>query len=351
MVRGVPDLPSVTIVFLAFNRREELRTSLGQMLESSDYPSELVDVIVVDNASKDGTADMLREAFPQVGLIARTENIGVSGWNDGFAQARGDYVLALDDDCYLPPDGLRRAMEAAQERDAQLVSFAVASSEDPDYHFTDMYVTGLLTFWGCAVLVRRDALTELVGYDPEIFVWANELEFTMRLFDRGYRHLYLPEVVAIHMKPQLGDHGINLNSYKRNSRHFAYIATKLLRARDVPEVVVALLSHNVRDALRLDPIALRGIPESVIGAAHGLRHRAPVRPEVSRLYRHNFHSFIGPLHFMRSPSTFLKTARWRLLRMVGRVGEADRPPLRGRREEFLSGRRMYYPEHAATLDV
>jgi len=177
-------LPTVTIVFLVFNRREELRTSLHEMLSRIDYPADLVDVVVVDNASTDGSAAMVRETFPDVTLVERSSNAGVSGWNDGFAVARGDYVLALDDDCYIPGDGLRRAVEAAEARDADLVSFTVVAADEPTYRFTtNEYDTGLLSFWGCAVLMRREVLDVLDGYDPEIFVWANELEFMLRFFD------------------------------------------------------------------------------------------------------------------------------------------------------------------------
>ena len=95
------------------------------MTGESDYPRELVDIIVVDNASEDGAAEMVREEFPDVQLIVREENCGVSGWNDGLAVASGDWVLLLDDDCYLPPDGLRRAVLGAREHEADLVSFAV----------------------------------------------------------------------------------------------------------------------------------------------------------------------------------------------------------------------------------
>src|SRR4051812_31611094 len=166
--------PSVTIVFLVYNRCEELRTSLDAMLRESDYDPERVDVIVVDNASSDDSAAMVEREFPQVQLIRRTENCGVSGWNDGFAVATGDYVLALDDDCYLPPDGLRRAVDAALGNDADVVSFAVRAASPPDHYFNLSYRTGLLSFWGCAVLVRREVLEQVRGYDPEIFVWANE---------------------------------------------------------------------------------------------------------------------------------------------------------------------------------
>ena len=74
------------------------------------------------------------------------------------------------------------------------------SSEEPGHRFDLKYRTGLLTFWGCAALVRREVLERIGGYDPNIFVWANEVEFMLRFYDAGFRHLHMPEVEAIHMK-------------------------------------------------------------------------------------------------------------------------------------------------------
>src|SRR5437764_14739343 len=108
---------TATSVFLVYNRREELRESLQRMLEDSEYPSERVAVIVVDNASTDGSAEMVRQEFPAVQVLEHDRNVGVSGFNAGFAAAKGEWVLALDDDCYLPPDGLRRAVAAARDHE------------------------------------------------------------------------------------------------------------------------------------------------------------------------------------------------------------------------------------------
>src|SRR2546423_1075726 len=190
----------------------------------------------VDKGSTDGRSDMVRAEFPEVQLIVRDENVGVSGWNDGLAVAKGGYVLALDDDCYLPPDGLRRAVAAVSERDADLASFKVVSSYDIEHAFTDYYRTGLFTFWGCAVLMRRHVIEALGGYDPQIFIWANELEFLLRFFDRGFCHLHFPEVVAVHMKEPGPPGGpFFTRAYCINSRHFAYIAAKLFAPRDAAE--------------------------------------------------------------------------------------------------------------------
>jgi GT2 family glycosyltransferase len=327
--------PSVSIVFLVYNRREELRESLQRMLSDSDYDRERVDVIVVDNASTDGSRAMVAEEFPEVQLIVREENAGVSGWNDGFSAARGAYVLALDDDCYLPPGGLTQAMAAAEDTDADLVSFAVTRPDDPDYRFNEGYRTGLLSFWGCAVLMRRSVLERLHGYDPDIFVWANELEFMLRFFDAGFRHLHLPEVVAVHMKDVTGHWTdfFSSRSYRVNARHFTYIAAKLLRPRDAVEALIARLAVHLRDAVRFDRAALKAVPHCLRGFVHGLRRRDPVaNVELSHVYRRNFESFASP---------------WWLSRPVGELVRRTHGP--GRRAEYFADRSRYYPSAAATL--
>lgn len=338
--------PAVTIVFLVYNRRDELRESLRRMLRESDYDMSRVDVIVVDNASDDGSPEMVREEFPEVQLRVRSENVGVSGWNEGLAAATGDYLLLLDDDCYLPPDGLRRAVEAAEEHAADLVSFKVWSTYDPQYIFSEAYRTGLFMFWGCAVLMRRRVVEALGGYDPEIFVLANELEFVVRFFDRGFRHLHLPEVVAQHMKRVGPDEGFR--AYRRNTHHWAYIAAKLLHPRHAVGALLALLTVNVRDAIRKKPPLRVSAPETVRGFVHGLRHRSPVRnPEVSRAYRHDFQTFVNPLRLSRSPREVLRTLPEEL---SVRATRRNPPEYADRHRRFYEERARFYPLEAAMLE-
>jgi GT2 family glycosyltransferase len=334
--------PTVTVVFLAFNRREELRESLRRTLRENDYPADRTDVIVVDNASADGTSEMVRQEFPAVQLITRNENIGVSGWNDGFAVATGEWVLALDDDCYLPPQGLREAVSGVRDHSADLASFGVTSSHDYTHRFDHEYRTGLLTFWGCAVLVRREALEKLTGYDPEIFVWANELEFMLRFFDSGYRHLHLPETIAIHAKePGIWQEGsIPERPYRINAHNFAYVAAKFLRPREAVETFIALLARNARDALRSDRVAWKAVPDTFSGFAHGLRHRRPVAPEISRYYRRNFETFAAPWALSRTPATMVRDAL---------TPASRRAASSARRAGYFEQRADAYPDTARVL--
>jgi GT2 family glycosyltransferase len=334
-------LPTVTIVLLVYNRRNELRRTLTEMLEGSDYDSDLIDVVVVDNASEDGSAEMVHAEFPQARVIRREVNCGISGWNDGFALATGDLVLVLDDDCYLPGDRLRRAVESMEEHEADMVSFSVVAADYPEHRFDHDYKTGLLTFWGCAALVRRSALNEVGGFDPEIFLWAHEVEFMVRFYDKGFRHLHLPEVSAIHMKDPhaaLEWRYYGSPTYRFNARNFGYVAAKHLRARDAFEALVALLATNVRHWIRIDLAPLSVVSDTLAGFARGLKNREPVRNrELSRAYRRNFYDFASPWWFSRP------------LREWVRPRDPDSPP-RGREDEFFERRARYYPTSAATLD-
>jgi GT2 family glycosyltransferase len=196
------------------------------------------------------------------------------------------------------------------------------------------------------VLMRRAVLEELEGYDPEILIWANELEFMLRFFDRGYRHLHLPEVVAQHMKPVLGpEDWIRQPGYRTNARHFAYVAAKHLRRRDAVEVLIALLARAVGDAVRTDRVAFRALPDTVSGFVAGLRHREPVRnPRVSRLYRRNFGSFASPWWFFRTPGELVRD-------LPREIREAHRPPVMFDRDRYYVERSRYYPQRSATLQL
>ncbi len=332
--------PLVTVNILAFNRREELGRTLETVLGDLDYPAHRLEVVVVDNASSDGTADMVRDRFPSVDLVINPHNVGVAGWNAGFARGRGEVFLVLDDDCYVRGDALKKSVLAAREARADLVSFSVRSAVDPSYYFNEDYHCGLLAFWGCAALVSRRAVDLTRGFDPNIFIWAHEAEFVARLLDVGLRHLYLPEVTAVHLKAP-GEGPGSVYSVRLNTRNFAFIAGRLLRRRHALRAAINLFLRGLLIAIRR-PAAARALPDVAEGLWAGLRHRRPVRPPVSAAYRENFIEFVNPLQFARGPLEI-----WR---QRGDHGAAS-TDLNRRRRRFWSEHERFYPPHTASLDL
>ncbi len=332
-----PDLPLVTVAVLAYNRRDALRVNLTKLRDELEWPADRLEVIVVDNASTDGTAEMVRSEFGEVQLIRNDVNTGISGWNRAFEAGTGDWFLVLDDDCYVTGDALHRAIAGARGHEADLVSFKVESPGGEDV-FNEFYDPGLLAFWGCSALLSRRAARELGGFDPGIFIWGHEAEFVARLLDRGWRHLHLPEVVSVHMKSPAG---FELAHHKRNLRSFGYITGKLLRPRDLFPVAANLILRVLTESVRR-PRILTCTPAVAAGMRDGLRNRAPVRPVVSQLYRHNFIEFSSPLIFARGPLLF-----WR------QRGRADLAEIDAgeRRDRFWRERAACYPQGTGSLSV
>ena len=268
--------------------------------------------------------------------------------------ATGDYVLALDDDCYLPPDGLRRAVAGAREHEADLVSFAVLASTSPTHRF-DRPTAPACSRSGAAPCSSGARRLERTGYfDPEIFVWANEVEFMLRFFDAGFRHLHLPEVVAVHMKDasQLWEGSSRTPGYRMNNRNLAYTAAKHLHARQAPALLMALTSFHLRDALRGHPWRREGGPH----IAARIRPRpAPSRPvhsqEISRYLPAALpETFASPWWLSRPPLLFLVSIPAAVVRrLTGRRRPARHP---GRSHEYYYDRgARYYPTEAATLEA
>ena len=323
-------LPRVTVNVLAYNRRNDLQTTLTTIFEGLDYPASRLDVVVVDNASTDGTAELVLEKFPKARLLTLERNTGISGWNAGFRTGRGDYFLVLDDDCYLSGDSLRSLVGAAKDESADLVSFPVSSPWEEGFTFDQAYATGLLSFWGCSVLISRRAIERVGGFDPNIFIWAHEVEFTARVLNAGLRHLFLPDVTSVHLKREPRARPPT-RAFVLHIRNLAYFAGKSLRARDATG---ALLNLAIKCAMYslTRPSRARALPALGAGALLGIRRRSSLRPPVSRLYRKNFPDFVNPLRTTRG--------------IGARVGiKRDRTPV------FFRARGHLYPRRRASLDL
>src|SRR3954454_25337505 len=89
------DLPEITVAILSYNRHDQLAVTLSTLMERLTWPAERLEIVVVDNASTDGTGVMVRQRFPSVRLIENDRNEGVGGWNRAFAEGSGEYFLVL----------------------------------------------------------------------------------------------------------------------------------------------------------------------------------------------------------------------------------------------------------------
>jgi hypothetical protein len=199
--------PLVSAVIVSYNRRDDLRETLS-MLSRQNYKN--IEIIVVDNASADGTAAMVNElGLPNLRLLQMEENVGVKAYNRGFFEAaRGEYILILDDDSFPAADAIEKMIEKFNRYPALgIVSFTVkdystfgnspeittSTAEDPP--FNDDYI---MSFHGAGAGVRREVLEKAGGYPEEFFLYFNETDMALRVWNAGFRIESFPDVVCFH---------------------------------------------------------------------------------------------------------------------------------------------------------
>jgi GT2 family glycosyltransferase len=93
--------PDMSVVILNYNRKDLLKRCLDSLLPA--LGQDCLETIVVDNASTDGSVAMLESAYPEVRIVSETTNRSVVAYNDGVAQARGQWVLLLNNDMVFEP--------------------------------------------------------------------------------------------------------------------------------------------------------------------------------------------------------------------------------------------------------
>lgn len=196
--------PLVTVNILSYNRQDELRNTLTKVYEQ-DYKN--IEVIVVDNASKDGSPVMVKSEFPSVKLIRLEKNIGIAGWNEGFRLAKGEYVLVLDDDAYPEHNAISKALEEFID-DGKIACitfnmYDVETSKFVNDHWSPSELkSDTKFFWpvfiGCsAMFSRRNNNFENI-MPSNYFIYQHELPVSADIYRNGYKILFNREIIAYH---------------------------------------------------------------------------------------------------------------------------------------------------------
>lgn len=195
------EFPLVTVNILSFNRKEELRHTLTKVYEQ-DYKN--IEVIVVDNASSDGSAEMVEQEFPSVILIKLQKNIGIAGWNRGFEIAKGEFVLVLDDDSY-PEEGCIKIsiVEIVKDKNIGILSCSIFNTSYNSFETYDYSIENEYRFIGCGAIIRKDIFGKCGYFLDEIFIYVHEIEFCMRVLNNGYLVKFSPGAIVIHNQHKL----------------------------------------------------------------------------------------------------------------------------------------------------
>jgi N-acetylglucosaminyl-diphospho-decaprenol L-rhamnosyltransferase len=226
------DLIDVSVCIANWNCRDVLRACLASL--RGQAPGVAVEVIVIDNASGDGAADMVEREFPEVVLHRNATNLGFARANNQAAElARGRYLFFLNNDTAVPPDTLRRLIDYCEAhpgvgmvgprlRDGAgraQVSYRLLPTLGTFLHRTALLRwTGLLrgayrryrrqdfdpdttrvveVLMGAALFLPREVFFTCGAWDEEFAFGGEDIELSARV-GRHYQVVYLPSVEIMH---------------------------------------------------------------------------------------------------------------------------------------------------------
>jgi GT2 family glycosyltransferase len=230
----------VSVVIVSWNTRNILRDCLQSVwAQTQDVECE---VIVIDNASGDGSADMVRREFAQAVLVANPDNKGFAAANNlGIDRAKGRYVLLLNPDTIVLDGAIDKAVAFADAHPhAAVVGCRVLNSDGTLQRSCFMFPSALnlfllatyldrifprnrffgrdrMTWWdagdsrpvdvvsGCFMLVRREAIDQVGKLDETYFIYGEETDWCYRFAQAGWSVLFTPDAQIVHLGGRSSD--------------------------------------------------------------------------------------------------------------------------------------------------
>jgi GT2 family glycosyltransferase len=325
----------VTVAIVSHGNRELALACLAALTNEVERKHR-VEVIVLDNASEDGSADAIRSSFPAIRLLARATRAGFgANHNEIAASAKGRHIFMLNDDTIVGP-GTIDALADFLDLNPQVAVAAplIRSGDREPYTFVLRFpslpraVGAALWPWsplerwsgreprrvdwvnGCAMMVRRSAFGQTGGFDEGFFMYAEEKDLCKRLADLGWEVVLVPGGDVVHF----GESSTEAVPTRRASefrRSQRYYNRKHLgpRTASIIRVLAALESLQ----LWLGAAVLSRLPRTI--------RPGRVRPEAAAQYRSQL---AGALSGQQEPGLQELAQEWnRRAGQPGASGEQD----------------------------
>ncbi|KAA5825364.1 glycosyltransferase [Saccharopolyspora hirsuta] len=216
------NLPLVSVIVVNYRGADDTVECLRALREELDYPADRLEVICVDNASGDGSAERIRSAAPEVALIESDRNLGFAGGcNLAARNATGQVLAFLNNDARPDRDWVRAAVAVLRaEPTVGAVASKVLDWEGRHVDFVDGGLTwfgmgykrhagevddgshdaarDVLFGTGSALFVRAELFAALGGFDERFFMFYEDVDLGWRLNLRGWRVRYEPRSLTFH---------------------------------------------------------------------------------------------------------------------------------------------------------
>ncbi len=276
--------PRVAVVIITMNGRGRIGRTLRELEALPERP----EIVVVDNASTDGTAAHVRAAFPRVRVLELGENLGAAGRTAGVEAVGAPYVAFAEDDSWYEPGALARAADLLDAHpEVGLINAHVLVGPDrrPEPLHEDMVDTPvpdrpglpghrILSFLEGVSIVRREAYLGVGGFDPRLHVGGPEEHLAADLLVAGWELRYVPDVRCRHVPDHREPSPFVRRRGLRNTLWFAW-------GRRPPGPALRWTAHVLRDSPPTAATAL-GVLDAVRGLPRVLRGRRPLPARVER---------------------------------------------------------------------
>ncbi len=223
----------ISVIIVGWNAKHYLELCLQSLADAP--PRRSTEIIVVDNASGDGTAEMIEAKFPNVKLIRSSENLGFSrGNNLGIRQAQGRYIALVNPDVIVFPDCLDNladfldqnprvgnvgprvfnpdmSMQSTCRRFPTLWNNFCSASGLATKFMHSKFFAGEHMFYfphdrtirvdvlvGCFSMIRREAFDQIGLLDENLFMYGDDVDWCHRAWDAGWEVVFYPGARAIH---------------------------------------------------------------------------------------------------------------------------------------------------------
>jgi len=219
--RTIPDnkLPSVSVIIPSHNGKHLLKKCLPS-LRKLDYPQERVEIIVVDNASRDGTEAFLGNSGYSVKTIQSGVNHYCLAINLGLNAASGDYAALLNNDTEVDPKWLRELVNVIHKnpkvgavgskvllRDGTI--HTTGHYEQPNFHWGDRgfqeedkgqyeTVKEVPSLCGVAILFRKACIEDVGQFDERFVAYYEDVDYSLRCIQKGWKLVYVPKSIVHH---------------------------------------------------------------------------------------------------------------------------------------------------------
>ncbi|SOE47475.1 Glycosyltransferase, GT2 family [Caballeronia arationis] len=222
----------VTVVVLTHNRVEQVLETLEKLLALPDCPN----VVLVDNASTDGTTQRVSRHYPSVRVVASKTNLGAAGRNLGVACVATEYVAFCDDDMWWQANSLSRAVSILDgSPQVAVLGARVVVGEDEALDSTCALMKAsplgtrglpgpaLIGFLAGASVFRTDVFRRVGGYEPKLFIGGEEELVALDVLASGLAIVYADDLVVHHHPSTLRDSALRRRLLARNSAWIAWL--------------------------------------------------------------------------------------------------------------------------------